>query len=125
MEELCPADLAGENMLLRRGWKIGAEDFSDWLAEKLDRQGRPGERARERRETDEALAERLVQMGLKEAGWTGVELTMRAKGHAVKIALARRLRAQTPMTRSWIANRLDMGSASYVSALLKSVDSKL
>jgi len=125
MEQLCPAVLGEENMVLRRGWKMGAEDFSDWLAEKLDRRGQPGERARERRETDEALAERLVQAGLQEAGWTAAELKKRAKGGAVKIALARRLRAQTPMTRPWIARRLEMGSASYVSALLKSVDSKL
>ena len=52
----------------------GGEDFADWLAEKLDRVGRPGERARERRETDEALAKRLVQMGLKEAGWSAADL---------------------------------------------------
>src|SRR5205814_7858214 len=48
----------------------------------------------------------------------------RAKGDAVKVALARRLRAQRPMTRPWIAKRLGMGSASYVSALLSSVNSK-
>ena len=33
---------------LRSGWKIGAEDFRDWLADKLSRPGRQGERARER-----------------------------------------------------------------------------
>ena len=38
---------------------------------------------------------------------------------------ARQLRAQTPMPRHWIAQRLGMGSASYVSNLLTSVDSKL
>ena len=32
---------------------------------------------------------------------------------------------QTPMTRQWIAERSRMGSASYVSNLLQSVDSKL
>lgn len=125
MEQLCPTDLAGENMVLRRSWKMGGEDFADWLAEKLGRRGRPGERARERRETDEALAERLVQLGLKEVGWTAAELKARAKGDAVKVALAYRLRTQTPMTRPWIAKRLYMGSASYLSALLSSVNSKL
>ena len=125
MEELCPTDLAGENAALRQGWKMGAEDFADWLAEKLDRRGRPGERARERRETDEALAERLVRTGLKEAGWSAADLKKRAKGDAVKVAIAKRVRAQTPMTRRWIARRLHMGSSSYVSALLGTVDSKL
>ena len=31
--------------------------------------------------------------------------------------LAARLRRETPMTRAWIAQRLSMGSASYVSHL--------
>ena len=34
-----------------------------------------------------------------------------------------RRRGQTAMTRQWIADRLRMGSASYVSNLLNSVDS--
>jgi len=121
MEQICPADLAGEHAPLRRGWKLGAEDFADWLAERLGRRGRPGERARERRETDEALAERLVGAGLREAGWKEAELKLYPKGHRVKVHLARRLRAETPMTRSWITNRLQMGSASYLSNLLGSV----
>ena len=37
-----------------------AEDFRDWLADKLARRGRKGERASERRETDAALAEPLL-----------------------------------------------------------------
>src|SRR5437764_6047262 len=50
---------------MRQGWKIGAEDFRDWLADKLARRGRKGERARERKETDAALAERTVQAALR------------------------------------------------------------
>lgn len=103
---------------MRRGWKLGAEDFADWLAEKLARPGRSGERAAERRETDQALAERLVREGLSGAGWEESELVRRAKGDRVKVAIARRLRANTPMTRRWIAERLKMGGASYLSALL-------
>ena len=45
------------------------------------------------------------------------------KGHPVKVCLARELRVSTPMTRAWIAERLCMGSASYLSALL-SINSK-
>jgi hypothetical protein len=47
--------------------------------------------------------------------------TMREDGMAIKIP--QRLRAQTSMSRQWIADRLRMGSASYVSNLLNSVDS--
>jgi len=125
LEQISPLDLAGEQAPLRRGWKLGGEDFADWLAGKLARRGQRGERACERRETDAALAERLVQAGLKEAGWNEAALKRTPKGHQTKVQLARQLRAQTPMTRTWIANRLKMGSASYLSNLLASFDSKL
>lgn len=125
MEAICPVDLAGEYEPLRRGWKLGAEDFRDRLAEKLARRGRRGERASERRETDAALAERLVCEALEKMRWREIDLAMQPKGHPRKVKIARLLRAQTPMPRHWIAQRLGMGSASYVSNLLTSVDSKL
>jgi REP element-mobilizing transposase RayT len=113
---------AAENVFAS-GWRIGAEDFAGWLSEKLGRRGAPSERARERRETDEQLAERLVREGLAVVAWKDEDLRVTPKGDPVKVELARLLRQQTPMTRAWIARRLHMGSASYVSALL-SVNSK-
>ena len=110
---------------LRRAWKLGAEDFRDWLADKLSRRGREGERARERSETDAALAERIVRAALREVGWRDIDLATKPKGHRVKVKIASELRAETPMTRQWIANRLKMGSAGYVSNLLGSIDIKL
>jgi putative transposase len=117
----------GEEQLseFRRGWKVGAEDFRDRLAEKLSRYGRKGERARERSETDEALAERVVLEALARVRWKEIDLKREAKGHRAKVKIARQLREQTPMSRRWIAQRLHMGSPSYVSNLLGSVDSKL
>ena len=115
----------GEQELMRRGWKIGAEDFRAWLADKLARRGRKGERASERRETDAALAERMVREALAKAHWREIDLATQPKGHHVKVKIARQLRGQTPMSRQWIADRLRMGSVSYVSNLLASVDSKL
>lgn len=103
---------------LRRAWKIGAEDFRDWLADKLSRRGREGERASERSETVAALAERMVTEALKAVCWREIDLTMQPKGHRLKVRIARQLRAQTPMSRQWIADRLTMGSAGYVSNLL-------
>jgi hypothetical protein len=99
-----------EQDFIRRGWKIGAEDFHDWLADKLARRGRKGERARERNETDAALAERIVLKALAEAKWQEVDLEFQPKGHLMKVKIARQLRTQTPMTRQWIAERLKMGS---------------
>jgi REP element-mobilizing transposase RayT len=115
----------GEERHLRKGWKVGAEDFSDWLSDKLARRGRGGEKAAQRQETDAALAGRLVREALAVARWREIDLTLEPKGHPLKVEIARQLRAQTPMSRQWIAERLKMGSASYVSNLLSSVDSKL
>jgi REP element-mobilizing transposase RayT len=114
----------GEEALLRRGWKIGAEDFRDRLADKLARRGQRGERAKERAETDAVLAERMVREALATICWREIDLAIQPKGHALKVKIARQLRTQTPMNRQWIADRLKMGSASYVSTLL-SVDKKL
>jgi hypothetical protein len=35
MEAICPVDLAGEHEALQRGWKMGAENSADRLADKL------------------------------------------------------------------------------------------
>lgn len=125
MERLYPVDLAGEHEAMRRGWKMGAEDFVDRLADKLARGDRPGVRAGERREIDQAMAERLIRAELTEAAWQPADLKRRAKGDPVKVKIARRLRRETPMTRSWIAQRLHMGSISYLCSLLPRDDSKL
>ena len=127
IEQLCFDPEASRPPSLVRGWKIGAEDFADWLAEKLARRGRKGERASERGETDQALAERLVKESLRKLGWTEKDLKGRKKSDRQKIKIARRLREETPMSRDWIATRLHMGSPSYVSALLEAqiVNSKL
>jgi hypothetical protein len=97
----------------------------DWLADKLARRGRKGERASERRETDTALAEKMVREALVKERWREIDLATQPKRHPVKVKIAQQLRRQTPMSRQWIADRLRMGSASYVSNLLNSVDSKL
>jgi REP element-mobilizing transposase RayT len=107
---------------LQRGWKHGAEDFADWLADKLARRGHQTERAAERRETDEALARRIIAEGLSALNWTEADLSAHPKGHPVKVEIARRLRENTPMTGAWIASQLQIGSASYLSTLLASVN---
>jgi hypothetical protein len=46
-------------------------------------------------------------------------LAARRKSDPQKVALARVLRSQTPMSLKWIARRLEMGSWTYVSNLLR------
>ena len=50
------------------------------------------------------------------------DLAAQPKGDPVKVEIARQLRSQTPMTRPWIAQRLRMGSAGYLSQLLEKYD---
>ena len=79
-------------------------------------------KARERSETNTALVERLVVEALHSVRWREIDLVLQPKRHPVKVKIAQQLRAQTPMTRQWIADRLRIGSAGYVSRLLNSID---
>jgi hypothetical protein len=56
-----------------------------------------------------------VREELKRLGWTKAELKRRRKGDASKVALARRLRAQTAVSLRWIAENLYMGTWTHVS----------
>jgi hypothetical protein len=51
-------------------------------------------------------------------GSAGEDLARRRKGDAEKVRIARRLRAETPMTLKWIAGTLHMGAWTHVSNLL-------
>lgn len=62
----------------------------------------------------------MVSEAMAVVRWREIDLAMQTKGHPVKVEIARRLRGETPMSRQWIADRLRMGSASYVSNLLHS-----
>jgi REP element-mobilizing transposase RayT len=68
----------------------------------------------------EACAKTEWQLGkeLERLGWDEVQLRARPKGHQSKFMLARRLRQETTMSLKWIAERLQMGTWTYVSNLL-------
>ena len=50
------------------------------------------------------------------------EMVRQGQAPPGKVSLARRLRCETPMTRQWIADHLHIGSASYISHLLRPPD---
>lgn len=104
---------------LRRGWRLGASDFLQRLTKKLGRRGKPHELASQRGETDRERAEQIIRAALKKLNWSEENLRREAKAHPHKVSLARRLRRETPVPRRWIAERLQIGSASYVSYLLR------
>ncbi len=73
----------------------------------------------ERRETDEARAERLLAEELQRRRWPPETLAGRRKGDPEKVKVARRLRRETPMAPHWIAERLHMGAAGYAAHCLR------
>ena len=73
----------------------------------------------ERQEAGRQKAERIVKEEVERLGWGEDEMWARCKGHRAKVMLARRLRQETTLSLKWIAQRLQMGSWTYVSNLLK------
>ncbi len=65
-----------------------------------------------------AQAERSVREELRQRKWQDKTLAARRKGDAVKVAIAQRLRRETTVTRTWIADRLKMGTPRYLAHLL-------
>jgi|SRR5439155_12233806 len=72
----------------------------------------------EREETMEVHAEEIVVEEMKRRRWREEELGRRAKGHAGKVAMAERLRAETAVTVKWIAEELQIGAWTHVSNML-------
>ncbi len=103
---------------LRRGWYWGSEAFRQGLLERMEGAWAEHHSGAERRESAVQKAERLVGQALDEAGWTEDELGRQPKGHAVKLAVAARLRQETTMTLKWIARRLHLGTWKHLNRRL-------
>ena len=103
---------------LRRGWCLGSEAFRKELLAQMSERIGEHHYGEERAESDLEQAERVVREGLIKLGWTERDLAMRAKGDARKVKLAVRLRAETTATIKWIAQRLKMGTSTYLNHLL-------
>jgi len=99
---------------LRRGWYIGSESFRKELLELAGQKVGPNHYGSERRQTGEQKAERIVQEELKGLQCSEREVLERRKGDKTKVAIARRLRKESTMSYKWIAERLQMGSWTYV-----------
>jgi hypothetical protein len=97
---------------------LGSETFrQELLAAAVERVG-PSHYGAQRQESDRQKAERVVKEELGRLGWEEDDLGARRKGHRAKVMLARRLRQETTLSLKWIAQRLQMGSWTYVSNLL-------
>lgn len=66
----------------------------------------------------EARAQRIIAEELKKAGWSEQQLAKERKGHPLKVGIASRLRQETTLSLKWTADRLKMGTWTYLSLLL-------
>jgi hypothetical protein len=102
---------------VERGWRLGDKAFKEELLGQMH--GRRGDHyGPELREADAVHAQKLVQAEFERRGWAQGELSRRRKGDPRKVAITWRLRQETTMSLKWIAQRLQMGTWTYVSNCL-------
>jgi REP element-mobilizing transposase RayT len=111
-------DLAQEFKPVERGWYLGGEESRRELLDAAKGMLRATHYGADRREAHEAKAIRLLREEMGRMGWDQAALRQARKGDKGKVRLAARLRKETTMSLKWIAQRLEMGSWTYVSNLL-------
>src|SRR6185436_4525067 len=94
---------------VRRGWVLGSEQFRAELLGAIKSANREHTNGEELRQSEEQRAEQIVREELRHLGWTTQQLRATLKGDPRKLKIARRLRQETTMTWTWIANRLHAG----------------
>ena len=119
MEARRAAELDPEWKAVRRGWCLGGKEFREEQLKEMQGRSGPNHGGKERRETEEAWARQKLLEELRKRRWTAAELAQRRKGDAQKLKIARRLRQETTMTLTWIAKRLNMGTAGSLANLLR------
>lgn len=103
---------------IRRGWFLGEDALKQELLEQVSARTGFWHYGEELQECAEAKAERILTEELEQRGWDAASLGTRPKGDPAKVAMAARLRKDTTMTLSWIADRLHMGTRTHLVHLL-------
>ena len=99
---------------LREGLRFWGEDFLERLIERVELKPGEGHKGKERLETGEQKAERIVCEELERLKWRESDISKESKGAPQKVEIARRIREETTMSLKWIATRLSMGGWKYV-----------
>lgn len=99
---------------IRRGWCFGDAAFRKELTEQMGKRLGAHHYGHERTESLAAKAERIVSEEMRRLHWKEPDLAKTPKGDIAKVRIARRLRKETTISLRWIAERLKMGTASYV-----------
>jgi hypothetical protein len=121
-----PRQLEGEDTnahkKIRRGWKLGSEDFLDRLQDQLQGATRDRHEATQVRESMQIQAQRIIEEELAKEGLSREELPLLRKGAGVKIQLARKLRQSTTLTLKEVSQLLHAGNwRSLANALSKNM----
>lgn len=95
---------------LRRGWCFGSEAFRGELLKRLRATTGNTRRTPVPPEAQIQLGRMILAEELARLGWNAAELMRRRKTDPAKVAIAQRLRRETPLSLRWIAAVLYMGS---------------
>jgi hypothetical protein len=99
-------------------WCIGSEQFRQEMLKHIEQQRGRWHYGPELAEAAHAKAERIIQQTLCAESISEERLAKLRKGHAFKVRLAAKLRAETTVTLKWIAERLNMGTRGHLAHLL-------
>src|SRR3954464_6451184 len=125
LQERADGEQSHDYAQIRRDWCVGSKEFRQELLAAAGERVGPNHYGRDRQETGEEKAQRIVKEEIDRLGWAEAELKIRRKGDPAKVAMARRLRRESIMSLKWIAARLQMGSWTYVSNLLADRSGKM
>ncbi len=101
-----------------RGWCVGSQAFRKELLARVSEQAGAEHYGAEIRESAQQKAERIAGEELRKLHWEEADLSRRRKGDPTKVGIALRLRRETTMTLSWVAQRLRMGTKTHLAHLL-------
>lgn len=119
-----PEELEATWKKIRRGWYLGGETFKerllDWISTRKEtqRDSLDGEAIRTH---DEAAANGLLKNALRRLKITEGKLQALPKGAPAKLVFAWWLRKQTTVSRTWIAERLQMGHPTRVTTAVRAM----
>jgi hypothetical protein len=101
-----------------RGWCVGSKQFRAEMLKYIAEQRGKWHYGAELSESAEAKAERLIAEALRAGGIRPEHLASWRKGHPFKGEMVAKLRAETTVSLSWIAQRLAMGTRGHLAHLL-------
>lgn len=99
---------------LRQSWFLGDEEFRRELLEQMSSKLGAHHFGPERQASAASQAEAVIAVVLKRSKLTEQDLERMLKADPWKLSLARRLRQETTVTLKWIAERLHMGTWTYL-----------